>query len=724
MALGRSLPQEPVRFTADAGSVVQAGDALLNTARDAMGKLVSEVTPETASFQNVMRVLLELENESQLTSNVIAMYALVAPDANIRNAAANVTDEIAQFWIENKADTDILRLVEAVYQRHLQPHEVQESERLDPESRKALSEERRKRQRSVMVSGSDLSHEGEDESRLSRMQRRLKSVEAELMRNLDERQHCLWLTHEDLTGVPDDILASMERGTGEHSGHFQLDLTGMQARLLPSVVTSSATRRSIYLAARRIAADNIPLFNEVIQLRHQSALLRGYPSHLAYRVEDTMAKTPNAVLGLIEGLRDRVLERLSDDVEKLLQMKKEESVLDPPPPDADVIHWSDLQYYIRLYEERHYSINQHQIAAYFPIYQTVERMLTLFGRLFGFVFINETGAGASTTDTLAEDLTWHEDVVLYSVWDDSREGGGFVGYLYLDLHPRPGKSGGAQCRPLQLGFERPDVKRHYPSTVLLANFPRPTAAPSLLQHSDVVLLFHELGHAMHDLAGRCRYSRFHGAETVGDFTEAPSQMLENWCWDAASLRLLSGHHATGEPMPDSMIASLIRTRVVLPAAKLLPQLRMTLFDLAVHSSVTVVPSEGSDAIINVQEIYARHSELGNNIKSAGDEYGYASYRHLFSGSDALMYGYIWSKVLAMDMFETLFRHNPLDDAVGRRYRRLLLEKGGSVDEMQLVTQVLGRSPSSEAFYRSLGLYDGERQFGQEDASSVHSPLCV
>jgi metallopeptidase MepB len=409
-----------------------------------------------------------------------------------------------------------------------------------------------------------------------------------------------------------------------------------------------------------------------------------------------MAKTPKAVLELIEDIRDRVLEGLSDDVQKLLQMKKEESVPNPPP-DVDVIHWSDLQYYIRLYEERHHSINQHAIAAHFPIYQTVERMLSLFGRLFGFVFIKGTSDRART-DTLEEELTWHADVVLYSVWNNSREGGGFVGYLYLDLHPRPGKSGGAQCRPLQLGFERSDGKRHYPSTVLLTNFPQPvTEAPSLLQHSDVVLLFHELGHAMHDLAGRCRYSRFHGAETASDFTEAPSQMLENWCWDAESLKFLSGHHATGEPIPDSMIASLIRTRVVLPAAKLLPQLKMTLFDLAVHSSV---PSEGS--LINVEEIYAHYSEIGG-IKSVGNEHGFASYRHLFSGSDALMYGYIWSKVLAMDMFDTLFRHDPLDDTVGRRYRRLILENGGSEEEMHAVIQLLGRNPTSEAFYKSLGL---------------------
>ncbi|KAI0517222.1 hypothetical protein F5B22DRAFT_135749 [Xylaria bambusicola] len=238
-------PQEPLKFTASASSIAETGDALCDAARDTMRKLVLTVTPETASFQNVMRVLLELENEFQLTSNVIGIYARVAPDADLRSAAAKVIGKISQFLIENKADRAILRLVEAVFQK--QSHD----KTLDSESRKALAEERRSRQRSA-ISCPD----GKDESCLGRIQRRLKNVEAELVENLDEHQHCLWLTREDLSGVPEDILRSMERGTGELNGSFGLDLNGMQARLRESIVSSSATRRTIYLATRRVSLSN------------------------------------------------------------------------------------------------------------------------------------------------------------------------------------------------------------------------------------------------------------------------------------------------------------------------------------------------------------------------------------------------------------------------------------------------------------------------------------
>lgn len=334
---------------------------------------------------------------------------------------------------------------------------------------------------------------------------------------------------------------------------------------------------------------------------------------MAYKLEVTMAKTPAAVMDLLEGIRDRVLQQLPRDLQKLLDLKQRDCATTQSLPNDNSILWSEIPYYIRMFENHNYSVDQGLIAEHFELHQTVSKMLTLFGTLFGFVFVEMT-KGDCEPNALKQDLVWHPDVTYYSVWNDEQEGGEFAGYLYLDLYPRPGKCGGAQCRPLQLGFERPDGQRHYPSTVLLTNFSKPAVGkPSLLQHSDVVLLFHELGHGIHDLSGRCKYSRFHGAETTGDFNEAPSQMLENWCWDATALQYLSAHYQTGVPLPDLVIESLLQTRVVLPAVKLMAQLRMTLFDTAVHSTA---PSE--DGSIDIARIYASYNELGG-IKSVGDE---------------------------------------------------------------------------------------------------------
>lgn len=322
-----------------------------------------------------------------------------------------------------------------------------------------------------------------------------------------------------------------------------------------------------------------------------------------------MAKSPEAVERLLYGLRNQVVKRLPADVALLTELKKNDSKVASDDPNATQLMWSDVAYYTRLYDESATSIDHSIVSQYFPLLPTVSKMLSLFGQLFGFVFQALTGEG---TTAIEQSLVWDPDVMLYSVFNDAQEGSGFVGYLYLDLYPRPGKSGGAQCRPLHLGCElqlgNQPAQRHYPSTVLLTNFPK----SSSLQHADVVLLFHELGHGIHDLSGRCRYSRFHGAETAGDFNEAPSQMLENWCWDASALRLLSGHEETGLPLPDDLISSLTSAKVLLPAIKLMPQLKLTLFDHEVHSLKEVTGN------LDLSCIYTALDSLGG-VQSAGDK---------------------------------------------------------------------------------------------------------
>ncbi|KAB5540212.1 hypothetical protein GE09DRAFT_1205660 [Coniochaeta sp. 2T2.1] len=643
-------PQPPIIFQKDAQSVSNAGSELCDNLRQHVADLVSTVSPADATFDNVLVKLLQHENEMQLTSNLVTLYSLVGTDGSQRSAA-ETSQKISHTQMDCKENADLFRLVNAVYERQ------KDDPTLDVESRKALTEERR----SYVRKGMDLAASNDDNEACHKVRdiaRQLCRISSEFMRNLDEKEHSIWLTRQDLAGVPDDALSGLEIGTEEMDGKFRLDLNGPEVRWFITMASCPTTREMMYLGTRRVAKENAPLFSQAIQLRHRSAHLLGYPSHFAYKVEVTMAKTPAAVIELLDGIRRRLIRRLPKDLEKLMQLKKDDSAV---RVHDNVILWSDIPYYSRIYEERNYSLDQSLIAEYFPLYQTVSKLLALFAQLFGFVFTELTDVEGQS-NALEQGLIWHPDVRVYSVWNDDQEGGEFAGYLYLDLHPRPGKSGGAQCRPLHLGFERPDEKRHYPSTVLLTNFSRPTSEkPSLLRHAEVVLLFHELGHGIHDLSGRCKYSRFHGAETVMDFNEAPSQIA------------------------------------ILPAIKLLPQLRMTLFDTAVHSTPT-----SKDGTIDVEKIYADYAELGG-IKNSGDDYGYASYRHLFSGNDAGMYSYLWSKVLAMDMFDTFFKHNALDYKEGRRYRHLILEKGGSQDEMATLVEFLGREPTPDAFYRSLGL---------------------
>jgi metallopeptidase MepB len=288
------------------------------------------------------------------------------------------------------------------------------------------------------------------------------------------------------------------------------------------------------------------------------------------------------------------------------------------------------------------------------------------------------------------------------------------------------------CPSLQ-GFIDAQGNRRYPATALVCNFTKPTAKkPSLLKHDEVVTLFHELGHGIHDLVSKTIYSRFHGTNTVRDFVEAPSQMLENWCWTPSQLRALSHHYSTLSPeylagwqeanqarsggktatappserIPDDVINNLIRTKHVNDALFNLRQLHFGIFDMTVHEPA-------SHADITAVPISATYNRLRQEITQmdgpealgASDDWGHgeATFGHLIGGYDAGYYGYLSSQVYSTDMFYTVFKDDPMNKEHGRRYRYTVLEKGGSQDEMTTLTQFLGREPRTDAFYQELGL---------------------
>ncbi|KAH7012460.1 uncharacterized protein B0I36DRAFT_299638 [Microdochium trichocladiopsis] len=687
-------PQPPVTFTTDPASIVASADAACRHAEQVINEeILANVTPETATFDNVMAVLLQVENEFQLTSNVAVIREILGSGSSGKadgtpsdlekatRAAANRLMGSMNDW---KGDERLKPLVEVVYQRELQRRQQSGTPGvLDDESWKALCQEQRKFSSGVVDSASQV--------RIAEVEKRLAEIETMFQDNLRVAQDCLWFTRAELDGVPAATIDALDVGDGELVGKFTLRLNDHQVRAVVSQLTSPTIRMQVYLGTRNLARENDFLLREAVKLRYEAARLRGYDSHTAYKVETMMAKTASAVENLLSGLQHQVLARLPHELEKLRRLKTADSHAQGDA-DSEIITRADLPYYSRLYEEQNHGADQDLVAQYFPLVPTVSRMLDLFGNLFGFVFHKIT----DTKHDQIESLVWHKDVMLYSVWNNEQEGSGFVGYLYLDLYPRDSKTLGAQCRPLHLGFfDQRTSKRHYPSTVLRTNFQQ----DSFLQHADVTLLFHELGHGIHDLAGICKYSRFHGAETAGDFNEAPSQMLENWCWDARALGKLSGHHETGKPLPDEAIEALVASRTVLPAVKLMGQLTVTLFDNAVHGA----PAAGVDTI-DVSGLYAKYNQLGG-LHCEGDEYehGYTTYQHLFSGNDGTMYCYLWSKAIAQDMFEAAFAKNPLDDGVGRRYRRMVLEKGASQDELKTLIDFLGREPSFDAFHQHLGL---------------------
>ncbi|WEW59586.1 metalloendopeptidase [Emydomyces testavorans] len=711
----RKPPQAPPLFTGTPSSILADTKRLIEQSRKVQDDVAANVGLDSAIFEKVVLPLAHDENSMALESHILGFYQSVSTDASLRDASTEAEKLMDDFAIESAMREDLFKLVDAV---------LKKGEKLDPESKRLLEKEHKE----YIRNGLGLPA-GPKRDRFKEIKKRLSQIAIEFQKNLNEEKGGVWLTREELHGVPEDVVSGLKKGEGENEGKLFLTFKYPDLFPLTKYATNADVRKRVMIANENKCNQNVPLFREAIVLRDEGARLLGYPNHATFRIEDKMAKTPETVDKFLGDLRARLKDGGLKEIEKLKDLKAKDLKARNPSqePDGHYFLW-DHRFYDRMMLEKDYLLDHQQIAEFFPLHTTIRGMLMIFEELFGLVFVEIEGEERSKLSETGkgDDIVWHEDVQVFSVWNDEGEGNGFVGYLYLDLFPREGKYGHAANFNLQPGFTDKDGKRRYPATALVCNFSKPTAKkPSLLKHEEVVTLFHELGHGIHDLVSKTTYSRFHGTNTVRDFVEAPSQMLENWCWTPSQLKSLSKHYSylspeyldawkeqagdkprPSEHIPDELVANLIRTKHVNDALFNLRQLHFGIFDMTVHEPA-------SHAEIQNLKITEKYNSLrkeitgldGPEILGLGYDWGHgqATFGHLIGGYDAGYYGYLSSQVYSADIFYTVFKENPMNRKEGRRYRYTVLEKGGSQEEMETLKEFLGREPKPDAFYKELGL---------------------
>lgn len=640
-------PQAPPSFIASSSSILDDTKKFIEVSRKLTDSIVAGISEQDASFEKIVLPMAHDENKQALESHILGFYQSVSTNQELRDASTEAEKLMDDFSIEASMREDVFKLVDAA---------LKKGAKLDPESQRLLEKEHK----SYIRNGLNIPA-GPKRDRFKEIKKRLSQLGIIFQKNLNEEKGGLWFSSEELDGVPEDVLSTLKK---EGDRYF---LTFKYPDLFPTLKygTNSATRKTLFIANENKCNQNVPLFREAILLRDEAARLLGYPNHAAFRIEDKMAKTPKIVDDFLGDLRSRLSDGGLSEIKTLKAMKKQDFESRGEKFDGRYFLW-DHRYYDRMMEEKDYSLDQQLISEYFPLQTTIRGMLQIFEELFGLVFVEITGSDRDSISPTGKgsDIVWHEEVQVFSVWDDEGEGSGFVGYLYLDLFPREGKYGHAANFNLQPGFIQENGTRRYPATALVCNFSKPTPKkPSLLKHDEVTTLFHELGHGIHDLVSRTTYSRFHGTSTVRDFVEAPSQMLENWCWTPSQLKSLSHHYSTlsseyyeawreaagaetkkpDETIPDDLISSLIKTKNLNGALFNLRQLHFGLFDMAIHE-----PKSHEDLeAMKISETYNRMrkdiSKLeGPEVDSGNDAWGngQATFGHLMGGYDAGYYGYL------------------------------------------------------------------------------------
>jgi len=429
---------------------------------------------------------------------------------------------------------------------------------------------------------------------------------------------------------------------------------------------------------------NTPIIEKIIKLRDEAAKMLGYPNHAAFTLEIRMAKTEAAVFKFLNELTAKLEEPAMNDIKSMLALKEKWTKQRGLPFDGKLNAW-DWRFYDKLLLQTEYEVDDEKLRVYFPVERVISGVMGVYEDVLSVTFKAVPAAHSNV---------WHEDCRMFEVFD--KQTANFMGHFYLDLFPREGKYGHAAEFDLVKGYELADGTRQKPVSAVVCNFTKPTAnAPSLLTFSEVETFFHEFGHAMHELCTTTKHYDFSGTKVERDFVEAPSQMLENWCYDATVLSRVSGHYQDpSKPLPEDFRLKLIKAKNVNEAIKNRRQLLFGTFDMLAHTA--------PNGDVDTEKLWHKVSaEIGMFPPQPGTN-GAAAFGHITGGYSAGYYGYLWSKVYSCDMFTLFKQHGVLNQELGRRYRDLILARGGSRDATDMIRDFLGREPNQIAFLEDIG----------------------
>ena len=491
----------------------------------------------------------------------------------------------------------------------------------------------------------------------------LVRIGQEFGRNIKDDVRRVELDPAELEGLPEDWRRAHPPGA---DGKVAVTTDNTDYVPFMTYARSGRAREALWRLYRlRGHPANLDVLSRMLARRAELARVLGYPSWAAYVAEDKMIRSADAAAAFIERIAAAAEPRMRRDFAQLLERKREEV------PGAERVEPWDSAYLQERVKAERYGFDSQSVRPYFEYARVKEGVLDVTGRLFGISYRRVPGAPA-----------WHADVEAYDVEEDGR----VLGRIHLDMFPRQGKYKHYAQFTLASGQEGVRL----PEGVLVCNFPRPApGTPALMEHGDVKTFFHEFGHLLHHvLGGRTRWAGQSGVATEWDFVEAPSQMLEEWVWDPGVLARFARHAETGEPIPATLVR---RMKAADEYGKGL-MVRQQMFYAGTSLELHRRDPDGLDTTRLVAELQERYTPF----RHVEGTYFHESFGHL-DGYSAIYYTYMWSLVIAKDLCGPFRAAGLMDPGVARRYRRAILEPGGSRPAADLVKEFLGRPHGFEAY---------------------------
>lgn len=660
----------------DPTKIASTVEEILTQHRARLATLLSQPQPYT--WDNLLQPLEEMSDElAKYWSTISHMRSVVETD-ELRKAFNETLPKLIEYNTEMAQN-------EQLYKATLLVNNSHEFSSLSPAQKKIIENDIR----DFKLAGIHLS--ADKKARLAALEQEHSRLTTKYSENLLDATHA-WTLHitdaKKMAGLPEQALqlAIDNAKQRQLEGYvFTLDYPSYSTAL--KYLDDRAIRKTLYEAYATRASDrgptagkfdNTKIMEEILTIRHEIAHLVGFKNYVEYSLATKMAKTPEDVLHFLYDLLKRSKPIAEEEYQEIATLAKE---LD----GIEKLEVWDSAYYSEKLRESKFNFTQEELRPYFPVDKVLSGLFTIVKKLYNIRIERQTNVSV-----------WHPQAEFYVIYDDKDE---IRAGFYIDLYAREHKRDGAwmdECR----SRHRDNKGLQYPVAYLTCNFMPPLEnQPALLTHDDVITVFHEFGHCLHHMLTKVDYPSVSGINGVPwDAVEFPSQFMENFCWEKASLDMIAGHYQTGAPLPDALYEKMLAAKHFQTGLQMVRQIEFSLFDFELH--LEYQPGKPHQ----VQTILDRVRSQAAVFRVPEFNRFQHSFSHIFAGGYAAgYYSYKWADVLSSDAYAEFEEKGIFDSATGKSFMENILEIGGVRDPMASFVAFRGREPRIDALLKQNGM---------------------
>lgn len=626
---------------------------------------------ENPTYKNTVKKINTVENK--LSKRVGFLSHLYSIENNEENTSAynSIRPELTKLGLYAGQSLELFENLKEI-----------EKQNLNKEERKVVEN----MLKSFKLSGIDLPES--EKSIFNNISKELSNLSSLFSENLlkSTDDWFLEVTEEDLVGLPESAIANAkEEGIARGLDNYVLTLQMPCYMAVMNYADDSYIREAVYKANSETASpyansgkyDNSSIILDIVNKKQEKAKLLGFNNHAELSTSKKMAENPDTVLKFLNELLEKSLPQAKKELKELENFAQNHLDISELKP------W-DLNYVVNKAKEKNYSIDSKKIMEYLPLNSVLTGLFSVLNKLYGIQLI-----------PVQTDNKWNDDVLVFEIFNKDYD---FKGTIIMDLYARPKKRGGAWVNDFQSRFKQKDSTQ-YPVAFLTCNFSKgKTSDKTLLNHREVVTLFHEMGHALHHTLTEVNEMDISGINGVEwDAVELPSQFHENFCYHKETLKAMSKHYITGERLSDEIIDKIIESKNFCSALGIIRQIEFSLLDMKIHMEEKLTETK-------LEQIKAEVYKKTSLIEKIDTDSFLNGFSHIFAGGySAGYYSYKWAEVLSADVFESFIDGNNLNFEKGHLFYQEILSKGGSDKAINLFKNFKGSQPNPEALLRSLGI---------------------